>query len=76
MSVYSGSVVVRRSATLIYNTGKGIRLIFLNLEAREFLKTLIGNERDGQVARPLPWERLLFFINGFLLPRKAMLFIW
>lgn len=48
----------------IYNTGKGIRLIFLNLEAREFL-TLIGNERDDQVTRLLPRERLLFFINGF-----------
>lgn len=59
----------------IYNTGKGIRLTFLNLEAREFTP-LIGNESDDQVTRPLPRERLLFFINGFLSPRKAVLFIW
>lgn len=61
---------------LIYNTGKGIRLKFLNLEAREFNLSLIGNESDDQVTRPLPRERLLFFINGFLSPRKAVLFIW
>ena len=36
----------------LYNTGKGIRLIFLNLEVREFDNlSLIGNERDDQTTR-------------------------
>lgn len=45
---------VRFMEKLIYYTGKGIRLIFLNLEARELQFTLIGNERDDQVTSPLP----------------------